>query len=72
MEGEKHTMGSEFEQIQSLMKYARSLEDKTMGKDFEEWRKKSEFLDECRRKKFPNLDKLGVTNKPKTAKNPKE
>jgi len=65
-------MGSEFEQIKSLMKYARSIEEKTMGKDFEQWRRNVEFLDECRRKKFPNLDKLGVTDKPTNPKNPKK
>jgi hypothetical protein len=56
-------MGSEFEQIQSLMKYARSLEEKTMGKDFERYRRNAELLDECKKKKFPNLEKLGLINK---------
>lgn len=57
-------MGSEFEQIQSLMKYARSLEEKTMGKDFEQFRRNARLLDECRNKKFPNLERLGLIQKP--------
>jgi len=56
-------MGSEFEQIKSLMKYAKSLEEKTIGKDFERYRRNAALLDECRKKKFPNLERLGMINK---------
>lgn len=56
-------MGSEFEQIESLMRYAESIEEKTMGKDFEKYRKNAKLLDECRKKKFPNLERLGMINK---------
>lgn len=45
------------------MKYARSLEEKTMGKDFERYRRNAALLDECKKKKFPNLERLGLINK---------
>ena len=45
------------------MKYARSLEEKTMGKDFERYRRNAALLDECKKKKFPNLERLGMINK---------
>jgi len=52
-------MGSEYEQIASLMKYARHIEDKTMP-DFEKYRKTAALLDECRAKKFPHMERLGL------------
>lgn len=45
------------------MKYAKSLEEKTIGKDFERYRRNAALLDECRKKKFPNLERLGMINK---------
>ena len=45
------------------MAYARSLEEKTMGKDFEKYRRNAALLDECKKKKFPNLEKLGVVDR---------
>ena len=57
-------MGSDNEQINSLLRYVKSLETKTMGKDFEKYRSNAKLLDQCRLKKFPNLEKLGVIKKP--------
>jgi len=52
-------MGSEYEQIESLMRYAKRIEDKTMP-DFEKYRKTANLLDECRAKKFPHMERLGL------------
>lgn len=52
-------MGSEYEQIESLMRYAKRIEDKTMP-DFEKYRKTAKLLDECRAKKFPHMERLGL------------
>jgi len=52
-------MGSEYEQIESLMRYVKRIEDKTMP-DFEKYRQKAKLLDDCRAKKFPNLERLGL------------
>ena len=50
-------MGSEYEQIESLMRYAKRIEEKTMP-DFEKYRKTAKLLDECRAKKFPHMKDL--------------
>ncbi len=52
-------MGSEYQQIASLMKYAKRIEDKTMP-DFERYRQTAKLLDECRAKKFPHMKRLGL------------
>jgi len=52
-------MGSEYEEIESLMRYVKRIEDKTMP-DFEKYRKTAKLLDNCRAKKFPNLERLGL------------
>jgi hypothetical protein len=52
-------MGSEYEQIESLMRYAKRIEEKTMP-DFEKYRKTAKLLDECRAKKFPHMERLGL------------
>jgi len=52
-------MGSEYEQIESLMRYVKRIEDKTMP-DFEKYRQTAKLLDDCRAKKFPNLERLGL------------
>jgi len=53
------TMENEMREASSLMRYFESLEDRTMG-NFENYRKKAKLLDDCRAKKFPNLERLGL------------
>jgi hypothetical protein len=55
-------MGSDYEKIESLMRYVKSIEGKTMGKDFEKYRRNAKLLDDCRNKKFPLLESLGLIN----------
>jgi len=52
-------MENEMRKASSLMRYFESLEDRTMG-NFENYRKKAKLLDDCRAKKFPNLERLGL------------
>lgn len=56
-------MGSDNEQIVSLMRYLKRVEGLTMP-NFEEYRKRSTLLDECKAKKFPNMERLGLIKKP--------
>ena len=53
------TMENEMREASSLMRYFESLEDRTMG-NFENYRKKAKLLDDCRAKKFPNLERFGL------------
>ena len=57
-------MGTDNEQIASLMRYIKRVESMTMP-NFEEYRKKANLLDECKAKKFPNMERLGLIKKPK-------
>jgi hypothetical protein len=52
-------MGSEYEQIESLMRYVKRIEDNTMP-NFEKYRKTAKLLDDCRAKKFPHMERLGL------------
>ena len=45
------------------MRYLKRVEGLTMP-DFEEYRKRSTLLDECKAKKFPNMERLGLIVKP--------
>jgi|TARA_B110000858_G_scaffold122683_1_gene139912 hypothetical protein len=56
-------MGSDNEQIASLMRYLKRVEGLTMP-NFEEYRKRATLLDECKEKKFPNMERLGLIKKP--------
>tara|TARA_R110000782_G_scaffold206237_2_gene294915 strand:+ start:738 stop:926 length:189 start_codon:yes stop_codon:yes gene_type:complete len=56
-------MGSDYKQIESLLNYAKSIEVKTMGKDFEKYRRNAKLLDDCRNKKFPLLESIGLIKK---------
>lgn len=53
-------MGSEMNEIESLMRYFESLEDQAMGSDLEKYRHTAKLLDDCKKKKFPNLERLGL------------
>tara|TARA_R110002050_G_scaffold260934_2_gene400805 strand:- start:801 stop:992 length:192 start_codon:yes stop_codon:yes gene_type:complete len=56
-------MGSDNEQIASLMHYLKRVESLTMP-NFEDYRKRGTLLDECKAKKFPNMERLGLIKKP--------
>jgi hypothetical protein len=45
------------------MRYLKRVEGLTMP-NFEEYRKRATLLDECKEKKFPNMERLGLIKKP--------